>query len=133
MPEPYTFSKRIRGLISSRLSLVIKYYPIISRMEFFPGVLVGISTGVTLGLFYSGSALSRELLLYILEGIFVVFLSYSAGFMVNCLADLEVDQVHKTHLAKAVIQVGVGTVRGLVIHICRCRIRNVSSISTCIG
>jgi len=47
---------------------------------------------------------------YFWEGIFVFFLLFAFGDMVNCLADRDLDAVYKPHLSEAVYGLGVGFV-----------------------
>src|SRR3954463_12267214 len=45
--------------------------------------------------------------LYFWEGIFVFFLLFAFGDMINCLADRDLDAVYKPHLSEAVYGLGV--------------------------
>jgi len=45
------------------------------------------------------------------EGIFIFFLLFAFGDMINCLADRDLDAVYKPHLSEAVYGLGVGFVR----------------------
>lgn len=47
---------------------------------------------------------------YFWEGIFVFFLLFAFGDMINCLADRDLDAVYKPHLSEAVYGLGVGFV-----------------------
>jgi 1,4-dihydroxy-2-naphthoate octaprenyltransferase len=49
------------------------------------------------------------------EGIFVFFLLFAFGDMINCLADRDLDAVYKPHLSEAVYGLGVGFVKFQVI------------------
>jgi len=49
------------------------------------------------------------------EGIFVFFLLFAFGDMINCLADRDLDAVYKPHLSQAVYGLGVGFVKFQVI------------------
>lgn len=49
------------------------------------------------------------------EGIFIVFLLFAFGDMINCLADRDLDAVYKLHLSEAVYGLGVGFVKFQVI------------------
>jgi len=49
------------------------------------------------------------------EGIFVFFLLFAFGDMINCLADRDLDAVYKPHLSEAVYGLGVGFVTFQVI------------------
>src|SRR5215831_13722449 len=44
---------------------------------------------------------------YFWEGIFVFFLLFAFGDMINCLADRDLDAVYKPHLSEAVYGLGV--------------------------
>src|SRR5215510_9546116 len=52
---------------------------------------------------------------YFWEGIFVFFLLFAFGDMINCLADRDLDAVYKPHLSEAVYDLGVGCVTFKVI------------------
>ena len=45
------------------------------------------------------------------EGIFIFFLLFAFGDMINCLADRDLDAVYKPHLSEAVYGLGVGFVK----------------------
>src|SRR5262249_18076242 len=49
------------------------------------------------------------------EGIFVFFLLFAFGDMINCLADRDLDAVYKPHLSEAVYNLGVPLVRFQVV------------------
>jgi len=49
------------------------------------------------------------------EGIFIFFLLFAFGDMINCLADRDLDAVYKPHLSEAVYGLGVGFVKFQVI------------------
>ena len=49
------------------------------------------------------------------EGIFICFLLFAFGDMINCLADRDLDAVYKPHLSEAVYGLGVGFVTFQVI------------------
>src|SRR5882762_7271872 len=49
------------------------------------------------------------------EGIFVFFLLFAFGDMINCLADRDLDAVYKPHLSEAVYGLGVGFVKFQVV------------------
>lgn len=52
---------------------------------------------------------------YLWEGVFIFFLLFAFGDMVNCLADRDLDAVYKPHLSEAVYGLGVGFVKFQVI------------------
>ena len=52
---------------------------------------------------------------YFWEGIFVFFLLFAFGDMINCLADRDLDAIYKPHLSQAVYGLGVGFVTFQVI------------------
>ena len=47
---------------------------------------------------------------YFWEGVFIFFLLFAFGDMINCLADRDLDAVYKPHLSEAVYGLGVGFV-----------------------
>src|SRR5688500_19115238 len=49
------------------------------------------------------------------EGVFIFFLLFAFGDMINCLADRDLDAVYKPHLSEAVYGLGVGFVTFQVI------------------
>lgn len=49
------------------------------------------------------------------EGIFIFFLLFAFGDMINCLADRDLDAVYKPHLSEAVYGLGVGFVKFQVV------------------
>src|SRR5688572_30528012 len=44
------------------------------------------------------------------EGVFIFFLLFAFGDMINCLADRDLDAIYKPHLSAAVYGLGVGFV-----------------------
>lgn len=52
---------------------------------------------------------------YFWEGVFIFFLLFAFGDMINCLADRDLDAVYKPHLSEAVYGLGVGFVKFQVI------------------
>lgn len=52
---------------------------------------------------------------YFWEGVFIFFLLFAFGDMINCLADRDLDAVYKPHLSEAVYGLGVGFVTFQVI------------------
>ena len=52
---------------------------------------------------------------YLWEGVFIFFLLFAFGDMINCLADRDLDAVYKPHLSEAVYGLGVGFVKFQVI------------------
>jgi len=49
------------------------------------------------------------------EGIFIFFLLFAFGDMINCLADRDLDAIYKPHLSEAVYGLGVGFVKFQVV------------------
>src|SRR5688500_7000972 len=45
------------------------------------------------------------------EGVFIFFLLFAFGDMINCLADRDLDAIYKPHLSEAVYGLGVGFVK----------------------
>lgn len=52
---------------------------------------------------------------YLWEGVFIFFLLFAFGDMINCFADRDLDAVYKPHLSEAVYGLGVGFVKFQVI------------------
>lgn len=89
---------------TERQSNRILDYIRLSRIEFWPAILVGLLPSMLLGF---GSLkdiprLNLQETLIVTEAILAVFLSYSFGFLVNCWSDFEVDQLGKQHLSTAI-------------------------------
>ena len=76
----------------------------LSRIEFWPAILVGLVPSMLLGIGSLKDLSNLELKesLIVIGAILAVFLSYSFGFLVNCWSDFEVDQLGKQHLSSAV-------------------------------
>ena len=94
---------------------VLKRYATISRWEFLPATAVAILIGVFLGTSNWTYLFDLTHILVILEGLVVFFLLFNVGFMINCWADWEVDEIYKKKLAASVKGFGRDTVRNLVI------------------
>jgi 4-hydroxybenzoate polyprenyltransferase len=94
---------------------VLKRYATISRWEFLPATAVAILIGVFLGTNNWTYLLNPIHIVVIPEGLVVFFLLFNTGFMVNCWADWEVDEIYKKRLAASVKGFGRDTVRNLVI------------------
>ena len=83
-----------------------KLYITVSRWEFLPAVLIGILIGIFMGADSINYLLSYEVILVLIEGIIIFILLFNVGFMVNCWADWKVDELYKTKLYHAVIEMG---------------------------
>jgi len=83
-----------------------KLYITVSRWEFLPAVLIGIFIGIFIGADSINYLISFDVLLILLEGITIFILLFNVGFMVNCWADWKVDELYKTKLYHAVIEMG---------------------------
>ena len=94
---------------------LIKRYATISRWEFLPATGVAILIGVFLGTSSWGYLLNPWHLLVVLEGLVIFFLLFNVGFMINCWADWEVDEIYKKRLSETVKGFGRDTVRNMVI------------------
>jgi 1,4-dihydroxy-2-naphthoate octaprenyltransferase len=91
----------------------VRLYITISRWEFLPAVFIGIFIGILIGA-DSISAIIDSLP-YLIEGLVIFILLFNVGFMVNCWADWQVDELYKTKLYHAVMKVGRRTVGLLVV------------------
>lgn len=91
----------------------LRLYITISRWEFLPAVFIGIFIGILIGAPSLSAIISS--LPYIIEGLVIFILLFNVGFMVNCWADWQVDELYKTKLYQAVMSVGRRTVGILVI------------------
>jgi len=94
---------------------VITRYATISRWEFLPATGVAILIGVFLGTNSWTYLLDPWHLLVVIEGLIVFFLLFNTGFMINCWADWEVDEIYKKKLSETVKGFGRDTVRNMVI------------------
>jgi 4-hydroxybenzoate polyprenyltransferase len=83
-----------------------KLYITVSRWEFLPAVLIGIFIGIFIGADSINYLFSFDVILVIIEGIIIFILLFNVGFMVNCWADWKVDELYKTKLYHAVIDMG---------------------------
>jgi 4-hydroxybenzoate polyprenyltransferase len=84
----------------------IKLYITVSRWEFLPAVLIGILIGIFIGADSIYYLISYDIILILIEGILIFILLFNVGFMVNCWADWKVDELYKTKLYHAVIEMG---------------------------
>jgi 4-hydroxybenzoate polyprenyltransferase len=91
----------------------IRLYITISRWEFLPAVFIGIFIGILIGAQSAASIVSS--LPYLLEGLVIFILLFNVGFMVNCWADWQVDELYKTKLYQAVMSIGRRSVGLLVV------------------
>ena len=93
-----------------------RLYITISRWEFLPAVFIGIFIGILIGAQSLSSIIGS--LPYLLEGVVIFILLFNVGFMVNCWADWQVDELYKTKLYQAVMSIGRrGVAMLVVIHI----------------
>ena len=92
-----------------------KLYITVSRWEFLPAVLIGILIGIFIGADSINYLISYKVILILLEGIIIFILLFNVGFMVNCWADWKVDELYKTKLYHAVIEMGRNKLGMLVI------------------
>jgi 4-hydroxybenzoate polyprenyltransferase len=92
-----------------------RHYATLCRWEFLPATAVAILIGVFLGLEDWGYLFDIGHILILIEGLFIFFLLFNVGFMVNCWADWEVDETYKTRLSDAVKDVGRSTVGKMVV------------------
>jgi 4-hydroxybenzoate polyprenyltransferase len=93
----------------------IKLYITVSRWEFLPAVLIGILIGIFIGAESINYLLSYKVVLILFEGIVIFILLFNVGFMVNCWADWKVDELYKTKLYHAVMEMGRNKLGLLVI------------------
>lgn len=97
---------------------LLKHYSTLSRWEFLPATAVAILIGVFLGMETWEYLFDLMHVLVLIEGLVIFVLLFNVGFMVNCWADWEVDEVYKTRLSDAVKDVGRDSVGKLVaVHI----------------
>src|SRR5262249_38437413 len=96
---------------AARWFVQLKNILVIRRMEFF--VVEVTIFGMPI-LAYS-DPIPAHVTPILLEGGVIFFLLFSLGDIINCLADRELDVVHKTRLARAVSELGVENVRWIVI------------------
>jgi 1,4-dihydroxy-2-naphthoate octaprenyltransferase len=92
-----------------------KLYITVSRWEFLPAVLIGILIGIFIGAESINYLISYEVLIILIEGIVIFILLFNVGFMVNCWADWKVDELYKTKLYNAVMDMGRNKLGILVI------------------
>jgi len=93
----------------------LNLYITVSRWEFLPAVLIGISIGIFIGADSINYLTSYQSILFLSEGILIFILLFNVGFMVNCWADWKVDELYKTKLYHAVIDIGRNKLGFLVI------------------
>jgi 4-hydroxybenzoate polyprenyltransferase len=93
----------------------LKLYSTLSRFEFLPAISVAILIGIFLGLDTFGDIFSLDVILVIVEGLIIFYLLFNTGFMINCWADWEVDEIYKKDLASAVRAFGRQKLLNLVI------------------
>ncbi|PNX49245.1 MAG: hypothetical protein BV456_09115 [Thermoplasmata archaeon M8B2D] len=90
-------------------------YITLSRWEFLPAVFIGIFIGILIGANSVGSILAVDAFPFILEGVLIFILLFNVGFMVNCWSDWKVDELYKTHLYKAVKNLGRRSLGAIII------------------
>lgn len=93
----------------------LKLYSTLSRFEFLPAISVAILIGIFLGLDEFNNIFSLSVVLIIVEGLIIFYLLFNTGFMINCWADWEVDEIYKKDLATAVRAFGRKKLLNLVI------------------
>jgi 4-hydroxybenzoate polyprenyltransferase len=84
----------------------LKLYSTLSRFEFLPAISVAILIGIFLGAATFSELLTVKVILIVIEGLIIFYLLFNTGFMVNCWADWEVDEIYKKNLAAAVKSFG---------------------------
>ena len=104
-----------------KIKEALHLYITLSRWEFLPAVFIGIFIGILIGANSVGSILAADSFPFILEGILIFILLFNVGFMVNCWSDWKVDELYKTHLYKAVKNLGRRSLGAIIIiHIILC-------------
>lgn len=81
------------------------------RMEYVPGEAPGIAIPLLLGV----TSLSDVLAIHVIESFLVFILLFWSGFLINALADVEVDSKYKTFVSQAVNILGEKTLKKLII------------------
>jgi len=89
----------------------LRAYTNACRMEYIPGEAPGLAIPVLLG----ASSLSDILAIPVLESFLVFILLFWSGFLINALADVEVDSKYKTFVSQAVNTLGEKTLKILII------------------
>lgn len=97
-----------------RIGEILRCYPSVARFEFMPAISVAILIGIFLGAPTFQSLLNIASAAAVAEGLVIFYLLFNTGFMVNCWADWEVDELYKRHLSKAVRTIGRATLGRII-------------------
>lgn len=89
----------------------VKAYSKVCRMEYIPLQ----APGVFVPLFIAATSLQDLISLHVVEALVIFTLVFFAGFIINALADVEVDSKYKTYISNAVGVLGEKTLKMLIV------------------
>ena len=89
----------------------LKAYSRVCRMEYIPLQV----PGVFVPLFIAATSFQDLLNLYVVEALVIFMLLFFSGFIINALADIEVDSKYKTFISDAVGVLGGRTLKILIV------------------
>ena len=89
----------------------LKAYAKVSRMEYAPAEAPGMLIPFLLG----ATSITNIVGIHIVEGVAVFLLLYLSGFLINALADIDVDSRYKTFVSESVHFLGAKTIKRLII------------------
>lgn len=90
---------------------LLKAYARVCRMEYIPLE----APGVFVPLFIGATSIEDLLGFHVIEAIVVFMLLFFSGFLINALADLEVDSKYKTFISDSVRVIGEKTMKMLIV------------------
>ena len=90
---------------------MLKAYAKVSRMEYAPAEAPGMLIPFLLG----ASSITDMIGIHIIEGIAVFILLFFSGFLINALADINVDSKYKTFVSESVHILGAKRIKYLII------------------
>lgn len=93
-----------------KLGKYLRAYANACRMEYIPGEAPGMAIPLLLG----AASLSNVLAIHVIESFLVFILLFWSGFLINALADVEVDSKYKTFVSQAVSVLGKKMLKRLI-------------------
>ncbi len=94
-----------------RLTNLLRAYARVCRMEYIPLE----APGVFVPLFIAATSLQDLLSFHVVEALIIFMLLFFSGFIINALADVEVDSKYKTFISDSVNVLGEKTLKILIV------------------
>lgn len=99
------------GEVKINLVQLLRAYSKVCRMEYIPLE----APGVFVPLFIAATSLQDLLSVHVVEALIIFMLLFFSGFIINALADVEVDSKYKTYISDSVRILGEKTLKKLIV------------------